>query len=240
MSLATRCTVCGTVFRVVQDQLKASEGQVRCGRCGEVFNALEGLFDLEGTSGPIPLARDISANEAPFHEAAPSPKVEAPSAKAEVVDAHDEIDEAAAVVETSDDARADTEADTQADARGESGFGRSRPRSRFDLEPVDSMVPDEALLLPQEPEASFMHAAQRKDQWQRPRARRSLLTLCVLLFVLLGTQIALHLRDRLATVWPFAAPALVSLCDLLGCSVDAPRTLDTVLVENSEIGRAHV
>ena len=59
MSLATRCTACGTVFRVAQDQLKASEGWVRCGRCSEVFNALEGLFDLEGSSGPMPLAREI-------------------------------------------------------------------------------------------------------------------------------------------------------------------------------------
>lgn len=47
MSLATRCTFCGTVFRVVQDQLKVSEGWVRCGRCEEVFNASVGLFDLE-------------------------------------------------------------------------------------------------------------------------------------------------------------------------------------------------
>ena len=52
MSLATRCTACGTVFRVVQDQLKVSEGWVRCGRCDEVFNALEGLFDLERDSPP--------------------------------------------------------------------------------------------------------------------------------------------------------------------------------------------
>ena len=47
MSLATRCPVCQTVFRVVQDQLKVSEGWVRCGRCAKVFNAFEGLFDLE-------------------------------------------------------------------------------------------------------------------------------------------------------------------------------------------------
>ena len=52
MSLATRCTACGTVFRVVQDQLKVSEGWVRCGRCDEVFNALEGLFDLERDAPP--------------------------------------------------------------------------------------------------------------------------------------------------------------------------------------------
>ena len=47
MSLATSCPSCGTVFRVQQDQLKTSEGWVRCGQCQEVFNALEGLFDLD-------------------------------------------------------------------------------------------------------------------------------------------------------------------------------------------------
>ena len=52
MSLATRCTNCGTIFRVVQDQLKVSEGWVRCGRCQEVFSALEGLFDLEREAPP--------------------------------------------------------------------------------------------------------------------------------------------------------------------------------------------
>lgn len=52
MSLATRCTSCGTIFKVVQDQLKVSEGWVRCGRCNEVFNALDGLFDLERDPPP--------------------------------------------------------------------------------------------------------------------------------------------------------------------------------------------
>ena len=52
MSLATRCTSCGTAFRVVQDQLKVSEGWVRCGRCDAVFNALEGLFDLGRDAPP--------------------------------------------------------------------------------------------------------------------------------------------------------------------------------------------
>ncbi len=52
MSLATRCPACGTVFRVVQDQLRVSDGWVRCGRCAEVFNAVENLVDLELESPP--------------------------------------------------------------------------------------------------------------------------------------------------------------------------------------------
>ncbi len=47
MNLATRCSTCGTLFRVVQDQLKVSEGWVRCGRCHAVFNAVESLIDLD-------------------------------------------------------------------------------------------------------------------------------------------------------------------------------------------------
>jgi predicted Zn finger-like uncharacterized protein len=60
MSLATRCTQCGTIFKVVQDQLKVSEGWVRCGRCHEVFNALEGLFDLEREAPPARVTQAAS------------------------------------------------------------------------------------------------------------------------------------------------------------------------------------
>ena len=71
MSLATRCTSCGTVFRVVQDQLKVSEGWVRCGRCDAVFNALEGLFDL-GRDAPPDWDGDpaLAAGKAPGGEPA--------------------------------------------------------------------------------------------------------------------------------------------------------------------------
>ena len=74
MSLATRCTACGTVFRVVQDQLKVSEGWVRCGRCNEVFNALEGLFDLERDCRlPRAPPAGATARPAPGTAAAPCP-----------------------------------------------------------------------------------------------------------------------------------------------------------------------
>lgn len=66
MSLATRCTRCGTIFKVVQDQLKVSGGFVRCGRCQEVFSALEGLFDLDRE------APSKATLAAPFGEATPA------------------------------------------------------------------------------------------------------------------------------------------------------------------------
>jgi predicted Zn finger-like uncharacterized protein len=55
MTLATRCPGCGTSFRVVADQLEVSEGWVRCGRCNDVFNATEALFETD-TAQPVAAA----------------------------------------------------------------------------------------------------------------------------------------------------------------------------------------
>ena len=52
MTLATRCPSCGTVFRVVQDQLRVSGGWVRCGRCAEVFNAADRLVEMPSGATP--------------------------------------------------------------------------------------------------------------------------------------------------------------------------------------------
>ena len=88
MSLATRCTHCGTIFKVVQDQLKVSEGWVRCGRCHEVFNALPALFDLDTEAPPprqvppAPAAPQAIAQppQAPQTPATPTPTAPNPSA----------------------------------------------------------------------------------------------------------------------------------------------------------------
>ncbi len=63
--MATRCTACGTVFRVVPDQLRVSEGWVRCGRCSEVFNAAEALLDLD-TGSPRGTAADAQRSMVKF------------------------------------------------------------------------------------------------------------------------------------------------------------------------------
>jgi predicted Zn finger-like uncharacterized protein len=45
VSLATRCPVCGTAFRVQREQLAARSGKVRCGKCGAVFDGIVGLVE---------------------------------------------------------------------------------------------------------------------------------------------------------------------------------------------------
>lgn len=52
MALVTRCTHagCGTLFRVTVAQLQAHGGQVRCGQCGQVFDAFPTLTTVPDAS----------------------------------------------------------------------------------------------------------------------------------------------------------------------------------------------
>jgi predicted Zn finger-like uncharacterized protein len=78
----TQCAKCETVFRLSAEVLRAAGGQVRCGKCGVVFNALahlaedasafavgESSFDLETRADSIlespaaPSARDVPRSD---------------------------------------------------------------------------------------------------------------------------------------------------------------------------------
>ena len=43
----TQCPNCETTFQVTAEQLKAANGDVRCGHCLTVFNALDNLSEIE-------------------------------------------------------------------------------------------------------------------------------------------------------------------------------------------------
>src|SRR5882672_9504797 len=62
--LYTQCSKCETVFKLSAEVLRVAGGQVRCGRCGEVFNALARLAeDSAGFStGESPLELETRAD----------------------------------------------------------------------------------------------------------------------------------------------------------------------------------
>jgi predicted Zn finger-like uncharacterized protein len=70
MSLVTRCPGCATAFRVLPGQLAARNGQVRCGKCNEVFDGIAALID--GPRAPQPALPAVpQAQAAPSDEALP-------------------------------------------------------------------------------------------------------------------------------------------------------------------------
>ena len=238
MSLATRCTSCGTVFRVVQDQLKVSEGWVRCGRCNEVFNALEGLFDLERDSPPewseSRQFTPVSAPEADEHEEAPDP------------DLVDKIDEQLFGTPAR---RTGFGALTGLGGGTDRSKGPDFADARFDTDiPLDALDSNEgtptSTVAASEPAAdpddapAFVRDAERVARWQSSGARKALFALALLLLGGLGLQWAHHFRDQLAARLPAAAPALAAWCGWVGCGVEPPRRLEDIVVESTALAKA--
>ncbi|MBC8056514.1 MAG: zinc-ribbon domain-containing protein [Rhizobiales bacterium] len=253
MSLATRCTACGTVFRVVQDQLKVSEGWVRCGRCNEVFNALEGLFDLERDTPP-----DSPAGTPAFAEATVDPTPSPPAAlpvpkstdESESADALDKID--AQLTRPRESAHDSTPA-TRVRERDRLEF----PDAQFDpdmladdtaeldaaaTEPLITRSPAPEELgeadAPAAPE--FVQHAQRKAHWQSPGMRALQAGGITALLAVLGLQAAHQFRDQVAAQWPETAPTLAAWCGAVGCTIAAPRRIDDIAVESTALTRAPI
>ncbi|MGB5489833.1 MAG: MJ0042-type zinc finger domain-containing protein, partial [Woeseiaceae bacterium] len=64
----TQCPDCSTAFRVTAEVLKQAAGKVRCGGCGNAFNALEYLSETK------PEAPATQAADAPLPELTPEPR----------------------------------------------------------------------------------------------------------------------------------------------------------------------
>ena len=66
MSLVTKCSQCGTTFRVTSQQLQAHNGRVRCGNCMAVFDGLEALVTLPDAGADPQTNEGAAAGAAAF------------------------------------------------------------------------------------------------------------------------------------------------------------------------------
>ncbi len=112
MSLATRCPSCATTFKVVRDQLRISDGWVRCGRCSHVFDATLDLHETADGPGGAPPAPSAPAAAAaapavppqPEPQPEPEPDPPAPAPAAEDADFFDDEPEPRAAAQAADPA----------------------------------------------------------------------------------------------------------------------------------------
>ena len=213
--LATRCTACGTTFRVVPDQLRVSGGYVRCGRCSEVFNALEELVDLETgerRNGPEmdPGGASVVGDGRSFdHEA--ELEVALPAQRP--------ADPATAPPPPAEPPRyADLLASTQ-------------PPEASTLAPDDIPGPSAG------DAPSFVVSADRAARWRAPRMRALLVVLALLGLLGLVGQVGYEYRDLVAARYPAARPLMESACATLGCRVEAARSIEGLSVESSGLVR---
>lgn len=245
MTLATLCTACGTTFRVVQDQLRVSEGWVRCGRCNEVFSALETLSELpdeepvvqavsieqpaEQVDGPAgadflrdpPRGWSASQPAAMADEAALAPHADLHAPEPALASSLPALDTAAPVPEWSSSEAGPVD--------GEDHRLRGATDAPAVAPPAESEVHVEI--------PAFVREADAQRSAASPRAQRSWVLGSVLAALVLVGQAVHGWRDALATWVPATRPALAVACEWLSCQLSPWRQLDGLSVESSNLGQ---
>ncbi len=218
MSLLTRCPACLTLFKVVPDQLRISEGWVRCGRCDQIFDASLHLSEEAGDAfSGVPDGDPDSPEQPAAQASSPDPLEEASTTQAAEVQS--------AVPEPM------SHPDGVAELLSNAPSGLS------------SEAAVQARALPNETddaswrEVSFIRDARQSVFWRKPLTRVVLALLCALLLGTLVGQVLLHERDRLAAVRPELRPWLLVLCDALNCSLAPLQQKESIVIDSATFNK---
>ncbi len=254
MSLVTSCPACHTAFRVVQDQLKVSQGWVRCGQCHEVFNALESLSDQSTPSARTALRRPTDGRAAGSGRRAP-PEAASPDSDEDESDSHlpSRFVQAAhapgrrpapppspATAQRGPPPAAPASAPSPApDSAPSEGLDTDALAAPFDAslfhDSGQSFTPGKRRKATRPAVPQFVQQAERAERWRHPAMRSVLGTASGLLLLLLGAQIAIFQRDLLAARWPELRPLLQLACRPLQCQVGSPRLIHEIVLDSSNL-----
>lgn len=251
MSLITSCPACGTMFRVVTDQLKISEGWVRCGHCGDVFDASANLSDESVLVEPPTAEGAARPANPPARPPEPSPRADEVPTQPDRIEPPRPQAPAPAAADSSEPSSffGDSQSLEPSPLDTPFVFRRSDLLVHPDRDSVLPPVPEQPSELPEEDgeaeeptraelkEVSFVREARRRARWSRPGMRILLVIASIALAALLVLQVAYRDRDRLALSQPSLRPALESMCAMTGCSLGAPRQIESVVIESSGFNR---
>ena len=235
MSLITCCPACGTMFKVVPDQLRISEGWVRCGHCAEVFDASAYLqADEAAATQPRGVEVEAPRTETVSTEGGADSEDFASSV-------HTEIPESESLGSYPPDSEL---IEAAAQSLQEHPLDRPFELRREDparAEEMEREVPVRTAAAPEpEPELedlTFVREARRKEFWHQPAVRAALALLCLVLGATLAAQLALQDRDHLAAANPALRPWLARMCGPLRCTIRPPRQIDAIAIDSSSFNK---
>jgi predicted Zn finger-like uncharacterized protein len=242
MSLITRCPACGTMFKVVADQLKISQGWVRCGHCAEVFDAathlqpraFQGAADAIG-GADMPLPTDIldaalvaqpdafsAVPQAPAPGEAPT-QGEGPVAPVSRPEIQVSLPPDLAVDVFASSASPEPlvfSVPAQQAPQRDSSFGESEGPEHESVQDV-----------------SFVRDARRNAFWRRSAVRWSLGLAALVLSAVLLLQATLFQRNTLAAWQPWLSRGLQTLCKQLDCEINPPQLIESVVIDSSSFNK---
>lgn len=247
------------MFKVVPDQLRISDGWVRCGQCQKVFDAKAHLYTelpqpnatktweahATGSASPdeasaLPVSQTSTTLLAETDAAAVNvyePSTPAPMASQE--GASDLPSSGTAVL---DDFLSRSPAALESHLPVDTGIHMFEV-TRQEEQPVatsDASVAHKPQAtqfarsqFPKLEEFSFMRQARKAHFWHLWPVRIVLGSSCLLLLLGLLAQIAINERHRWAAYYPEVAPALHALCGTLACAITPLKDIDALVIDSS-------
>ena len=226
------------MFKVVPDQLRISEGWVRCGNCAEIFDASSNLQQSDAENQWIqPLGAPLP--DLPAEPLAPASMPEWMLDRVEATYHPSHLDQVRLLGLAQDISEPIVR-------EPETGLAlQSEPQGIEPQKTVDASsaqyAPNSSPVLDFEPALpagavgySFAH-----EPTSHALVSRSVLlglwAAAVLLLAALFVQVILHGRDRMAATWPETKPLLQAMCARMGCSVQALRKIEAIVIDSSTL-----
>lgn len=191
-----------TVYKVVADQMRISQGWVKCGQCGDIFDATLHLVQTstETQAKPIEL----------LDHAAVEILSETP---AEIPGGEDSGDDQLGV-------EPETLSELKSETEKESSILNNLPSVEGTLQ---EDIPIERV--------SFLQRVDLSSFWHRKVVKLVLSLIAFVLFLGLGGQWIYHERDRLAALHPEWKNVLQVFCDSFRCSVGPLKQIESIAIE---------
>jgi len=207
MSLLTRCPACATVYKVVPDQLRISQGWVKCGQCGDIFNGSEHLVQVSMDSQVLePILSEVPTVGHVEGEAAP--------------DAHGDVLDESGPLTMDGQLAPVAEAETGSAELDSQSSGQATASEDDDLNQL-----------------SFLRRADPRSVWHHAAVKAALLLVAILLGLGLGAQWVYQERDRLAASRSEFRPALQALCDILHCSIRPLQQVEFIVIDSAAFNK---
>ena len=253
MSLITQCPACNTLFKVVADQLKISQGWVRCGQCKEVFDANAHLANSLPAQEPIASVsqpESVMLSDALHDSDTVKASNEAVTTASVSVDAEIGSEPAGVVVAKrafssrpefassdwvnsvhppSPESSSEPSSSLEIDALGnELGYGHTAQELQADAP---------AALAASSPTPTFVRQAQKAQRWRSPWVRAGLCALALLLVIAGILQVVWQERDRIVATYPRTQNSLNGLCRLAACTIGPLKQIEAIVVDASSFNK---
>lgn len=230
MPLITTCPACEAKFVVSTAQLEAHHGDVRCGKCKNVFNALahlESIADTDDASRAIDNAAPSSdGTNIDYNSADQTAESESATAQATLFTDEAPSDDAVDEQNTEWESEAPINKTTVIPAFDAAKFQletaadtQSSKKTKSKTKTQENKHAEESLVL---------------DKHSKSLAWLSWLLVLILL-ILAGLQATYYFRTEISAHYPQLKPYLVQACDALGCKIELPKQADLLVIDDSDL-----